>query len=201
MKKTNTFLALILAASMPLSGCATTYLGGEYRTKATDIVRKSDKQTLAKGSEWLFFWGLFDSGRFDLQKELKNQLREDEAVTDLEVKDRLSVGGFFLWVITAGIISHHTLVAKGHPAVVNRPPADRTGTTGAAPVRERETIIIPATPVPAGSARDRSADYDAGLRDGQKERGMDTKDRSIKSDRSQQYNDGYRDGLKDAAPR
>jgi hypothetical protein len=215
MKKTNTFLALLLAASMPLSGCASTYLGGEYRTKANDLARKSDKQTLAKGSEWLFFWGLLDTGRFNVQKELRNQLREDEAVTDLEIKDRLSVGGFFLWLITAGIISHHTLVAKGHPAVVNRPPTDRTGTTGAAPVRERETIVVPATPVPAGSARepsdrdridrsdrmgrtDRSADYDAGFRDGQKDRGMDTKDRSIKTDRSEQYNDGYRDGLKDA---
>src|SRR5437899_2546598 len=107
MKRTNSLVALALAASMPVTGCATTYLGGEYRTKANDIVRKEDKQTLAKGSEWLFFWGLVDTGHFNLNKELRNQLREDEAVSDLEIKDRLSVGGFFLWLITAGIVSHH----------------------------------------------------------------------------------------------
>jgi hypothetical protein len=208
MRRTSSILALTLAASMPLSGCATTYLGGEYRTKANDLARKHDKTTLAKGSEWLFFWGLLDTGRFNVQKELRNQLREDECVTDLEVKDRLSVGGFFLWLITAGIISHHSLIAKGHPAVINRPPTDR-GTTGATtPTRERETIIVPATPVPAGSARDdgmrrdRTPDYDEGFRDGQRDRGIDTRDRtSPKTDRSGDYNDGYRDGLKDAGGR
>jgi len=196
MKRTNSLLALLLAASMPVTGCATTYLGGEYRTKANDLARKEDKHTLAKGSEWLFFWGLFDTGRFNLQKELRNQLREDEAVTDLEVKDRLSVGGFFLWIITAGIISHHTLVAKGQPSVINRPAPDRSPTS-AAPTRERETIIVPATPVPAGSGR--SVDYNEGFRDGQRDRGMDHKGTSTpRTDRSSEYNDGYRDGLKDA---
>jgi hypothetical protein len=194
MKRTNAYLALLLAASMPLTtGCATTYLGGEYRTTAMDIAKKEDKRTLAKGSEWLFFWGLLDSGTFNLQKELRNQLREDEAVTDLEVKDRLSVGGFFLWLITAGIVSHHTLVAKGHPSVINRPPA--TPATGA---REKETIIVPAAaaPVPAGAAR--SADYNDGYRDGMKDRGTDLKDRPTRTDRSADYNEGYREGLKDA---
>lgn len=197
MKKSSTFLALLLAASMPLTGCATTYLGGEYRTKSTDLVRKEDKRTLAKGSEWLFFWGLFDTGRFNVQKELKNQLREDECVTDLEVKDRLSIGGFFLWIITAGIISHHTLVAKGQPSVINRPPADKTTGAAPAPVRERETIIVPAAPVPAGSGK--SADYNEGYREGVKDRGSDMKDRPVKTDRSGDYNDGYRDGLKDGS--
>jgi hypothetical protein len=194
MKRTNAYLALLLAASMPLTtGCATTYLGGEYRTTAMDIAKKEDKRTLAKGSEWLFFWGLLDSGSFNLQKELRNQLREDEAVTDLEVKDRLSVGGFFLWLITAGIVSHHTLVAKGHPSVINRPvPA-----TGA--VREKETIIVPAAPAPAGYPRaDRSADYNEGYRDGMKDRGTDLKDRPTRTDRSADYSEGYRDGLKDS---
>ncbi|MEZ0231023.1 MAG: hypothetical protein ACAI25_20575 [Planctomycetota bacterium] len=198
MKRTSSILALTLAASMPLSGCATTYLGGEYRTKANELARKHDKTTLAEGSEWLFFWGLLDSGRFNVQKELRNQLREDECVTDLEVKDRLSVGGFFLWLITAGIISHHNLIAKGHPAVINRPPAEKT--TGAAPTKERETIIVPAAPVPAGSAK--TPDYDEGYRAGQRDRGMDTKDRAEpRGDRSTNYNDGYRDGLKDSGGR
>jgi hypothetical protein len=198
VNRTGNLLALTLAASMPVTGCATTYLGGEYRTKANELAHKQDKHTLAKGSEWLFFWGLLDSGKFNLQKELRNQLREDECVTDLEVKDRLSVGGFFLWIITAGIISHHTLVAKGHPAVINRPAPEPAGTSTAP--RERETIIVPAAPVPAGSGRaDRSADYNEGFRDAQRDRASDVRDRPMRSDRSGEYNDGYRDGIKDAS--
>lgn len=198
MKRTNALLALLLAASMPVSGCATTYLGGEYRTKTSDIARKEDKHTLAKGSEWLFFWGLLDTGRFNLEKELRNQLREDECVADLEVKDRLSIGGFFLWIITAGIISHHSLVAKGHPSVINRP-APATGVSG--PVRERETIVVPAAPAPAGYGRtDRSPDYSQGYKDGMRDRGSDIKDRpATRTDRSVDYNEGYRDGLKDSS--
>jgi len=207
MRKTNGLLTLLLAASMmPVTGCATTYLGGEYRTKANDIAKKEDKHTLAKGNEWLFFWGLFDTGHFNLNKELRNQLREDECVTDLEVKDRLSIGGAFLWLITGGIVSHHRLVAKGHPSVINRPAP--TPAVGSAPVRERETIVVPAAPAPAGYDRgvksDRSSDYNEGFRDAMKDRSSDHPSDikgSAKTDRSVDYNEGYRDGLKDSGGR
>lgn len=192
MKRTNSLLALVLAASMPVTGCASTHLGGEYRTEATDIAKTEESRTLAKGNEWMFFWGLLDSGSFDLQSELKKQLREDECVTNLEIKDRLSVGGFFLWLITAGIISHHSIVAKGSPAVLNRPAPEKSA-TGAVPV-------APAAPLPAGSAR--SPDYNEGYREGVKDARSDVKDRPpTKTDRSTDYNDGYRDGLKDSGGR
>jgi len=197
VKRTNALIALVLAASLPVSGCATTYLGGEYRTKANDLAHKGDKHTLAKGNEWLFFWGLLDTGHFNLQKELRNQLREDECVTDLEVKDRLSIGGFFLWIITAGIVSHHTIVAKGHPAVISTPPPERA--TGAAPARERETIIVPAQPVPAGAAK--SADYNEGYKEGLRDKTRAEGDRTAPTGRSSDYMDGYRDGMKDSSGR
>ena len=139
MRSTSTVLALALAASMPLQGCTTTHLAGEYRTKSNDLVRKEKKRTLAKGSNWLFFWGLLDTGHFDLQGKLSDQLRGDEVVTDLEVKDRLSVGGFFLFIITAGIVSHHALVAKGSPAISNRPPAEKGTATAPSPAPVRST--------------------------------------------------------------
>ena len=39
---------------------------------------------------------------------------------NLEVKNKLSVGGFFLWLITGGIVSHHRLTARGQVALSER---------------------------------------------------------------------------------
>jgi hypothetical protein len=180
MKRTKTLLAIVLAASMPIAGCSATYLGGEYRTDATNIAKKGDPHTLAKGSEWMFFWGLFDSGHFDLNQELKSQLREDECITDLEIKDRLSVGGAFLWIFTLGIISHHSLIATGAPSVINRPaPAESTQ--------------------PAGY--NKSPDFDAGYKDGVRDRELPAESRVQRAGASSDYSEGYREGLKTTNPR
>ncbi len=194
MKRTNAMMALTVAASMPVSGCATTHLSGEYRTEATDLARKEESRELAKGSEWLFFWGLLDTGSFNLDRELKAQLREDECVTNLEVKDRLSIGGAFLWIITAGIVSHHSIVASGQPAIINRPPAEKSVT---GPARERETILVPA-PSPAGYPR--SSDYSEGYRAGVNDRTSGAAG-GPGTGRSKDYEDGYKDGLKDTGGR
>ncbi len=183
MKRTKTGLALALACSLPVAGCSTTYLGGEYRTDANSLAKKGEVHTLAKGNEWMFFWGIFDSGHFDLNKELKSQLREDEVVTDLEIKDRISVGGVILWIFTAGIISHHSIVAEGATSVVNRPvpaPAHETTTT------------------PAGYGH--SPDYDAGYKDGVRDRDIPVESRVPRAGASSDYSDGYRDGLRATSP-
>lgn len=176
-------LPLVLACAMPFAGCATTYLGGEYRTDAHSLAKKGETRTLAKGNEWMFFWGIFDSGHFDLNKELKSELREDECVTDLEITDHLSVGGVFLWIFTAGIISHHSIVATGATSVVNHP--------ALVPAKEPAT-----TTTPAGYGK--SADYDAGYKDGIRDRDVPVENRVPRTDASSDYSDGYRDGLKAA---
>jgi len=135
-------------------------------------------------------------------------------VTHLEVRERLSVGGFFLWLVTAGIVSHHTIEIRGSTSVTSRPPAE-PATGSAAPVREkeRETIVTPSAPAPAGYREktieretvgpppiktDRSADYNEGFRDGSRDKGKVeiTGDGPVRPDRSADYNEGYRDALK-----
>jgi hypothetical protein len=197
MRKMNAFLATAMAATLPVAGCATTHLSGDYSPHASgEISRRTERRLLAKGNEWLFFWGLLDSGSFDLDKELRSQLREDEVVTNLDVEDRLSVGGAFLWIITAGIVSHHSIVAEGEPAVV-RAPAEKSA---AGAVHERETIIVPAPPQPAGLPH--SADYSEGLRDGQRDAAAGvSSENKARMERSADYLEGYRDGLKETPPR
>src|SRR3954470_24255265 len=78
MKRTNTLLALGLAAALPVSGCATTHLGGAYRTTATDVSSKQEKRTLDEGSSIPLFWGLFEAGGYDANRELAKKLRPDE---------------------------------------------------------------------------------------------------------------------------
>src|SRR5262245_56192870 len=114
MNRTKSVLAGGLSAALAFSGCATTYLGGAYRTQATDVVSQQPMRTLDEGSCIPLFWGLFVPGSYDAKHELAKKLRPDEEITDLQVKERLSVGGFFLWLITAGIVSHHTIEVRGH---------------------------------------------------------------------------------------
>ncbi len=181
MKRTNAIIALAVAASMPVSGCATTHLSGEYRTDTTDLAAREESRELARGSQWLFLWGLLDSGSFNLDRELKAQLRDNECVTNLEVKDRLSIGGALLWIITVGIVSHHSIVASGQPAIIRR---ERT-----------ETIIVP-EPAPAGYPR--SGDYNEGYRAGVTDRTSGAAG-GPGTGRSKDYEDGYKDGLKDTS--
>lgn len=217
MKRTKSILAGGLCAGLAFSGCATTHLGGAYRTSATDVASKQEMRTLDEGSCIPLFWGLFEAGGYDANRELAKKLRPDEEITNLEIKERLSVGGFFLWLITAGIMSHHTIEVRGHTTVSSRAPAEpATGAvpTTPAPVRERETIVTPAAPAPAGYRekvveRDanpssvppmkatRSADYNEGYREGLRDRGRVTitGDGPVKPERSGDFNEGYRDGI------
>jgi hypothetical protein len=102
---------------MAASGCATTHLSGEYRPHAGGFEEKKatalDKETLGKHSKWLFFWGLLDTRDYDTTADLAANVKEGYVVRDLEVKDRESIAGVFLWIITAGIVNHHTVVLKG----------------------------------------------------------------------------------------
>ena len=181
--------SLFLLAALGLGGCASTHLSGEYRTEPADVVHKGERRRIAKGNEWMFFWGILDTGSFNLDHEIKKQLRADEVVTDLEITDRLSVGGAFLWIITAGIVSHHSIVADGSISLVNRPPVAEPASPGP-PAKEKPVA-------PAGGA-EQSADYKQGYRDGRTDSAMEEKDRPSRSGRTSDYESGYRDGLKDA---
>jgi hypothetical protein len=205
MKRSKAALALTLAASIPASGCATVHLGGIYRTKATDIVMKEPERTLDEGSTWPLFWGLFIAGSYDANRELAKKLRPDEEVAHLQVRERLSVGGIFLWLVTAGIVSHHTVEIRGATAVVSRPPAEPATGAAAAPA-EREGVT-PAGTQPAGYHETtappplksgKSADYNEGYRDGMRDKGRVevTGDGPVRPDRSADYNGGYRDAIK-----
>ncbi|HZV00921.1 MAG TPA: hypothetical protein VFF73_29670 [Planctomycetota bacterium] len=181
MRRTSRTLAYVLAAALPAAGCATTHLSGEYRTSPTTVSMKEGMRTLDEGSAWPLFWGLFDAGSYDAGRELSKKLRPDEVVTSLEVKERLSVGGFFLWLITAGIVSHHTIEINGRTSVSSRPPAEPA--TGGGPV--------------APARADKSGDWNEGYRDGLRDKGrvVITGDGPVKPDRSADYNEGYRDAL------
>jgi hypothetical protein len=117
MTRTHARFAPLLAAAMAASGCATTHFSGEYRPRATGAesegVTATDKETLGRHSKWLFFWGLLDT-KDTFTNDLDARVREGYVVRDLEVKDRESIPGVFLWIITAGIVNHHTVVLKGH---------------------------------------------------------------------------------------
>ena len=119
--KTNlrTALALSLALSVPLTACQTTRLDGTYHP-LKNAATGGHKRTLAKDSEWLFFWGLATAGSFNVDDEIRDEVGKHEVVSDLEVRHRISIWGVLLWVVTAGIVSHHAVVLKGR--VGHEPP-------------------------------------------------------------------------------
>jgi hypothetical protein len=219
MTRTKSILAGGLSAALALggTGCSVTHLGGAYRTAATDVSSKQEMRTLDDGSTFPLFWGLFEAGSYDANRELAKKLRPDEEITNLEIKERISVGGFFLWLITAGIVSHHTIEVRGVTAVSSRPPAEPATGAAATPTRERErTIVTPAAPAPAGYERERVIENrdgsgrvierdrspaPAGGAPGQViERETTTPPTGpipIKANRSADYNEGYRDGARD----
>ncbi|MEZ0231024.1 MAG: hypothetical protein ACAI25_20580 [Planctomycetota bacterium] len=126
MTRSRARFAPVLAAALAASGCATTHLSGEYRPHAggPDDKRAPDLENLGEHSKWLFFWGLLDTRDYDTTSDLKGHVKDGYIVRDVEIKDRESVGGVFLWIITAGIVNHHTVVIKGRtvaPSTTARP--------------------------------------------------------------------------------
>lgn len=187
MRLANCVLALVACA-----GCTTTHLGGAYRTDSNDIASRRATRTLDEGSSWPLFWGLFPAGSYDVNHELAKMLRPDEVVTGLEVRERTSVGGFFLWLVTAGIVTHHTIEVRGSIAVVNRPAAG-PATTRVTPAREREREVIYYQPdAPPG------AEYDRGYRDAYRDRTTGELG-THEGGRTSDYTEGYREGYR-AAP-
>lgn len=115
---TRTALALALAA-LVLAGCRSPInLGGEYRARSHDLVKKSpDKLTLIEDDRWTFLWGIFDSGDMDVHWQLERQLRsEDECFVDLEVREYTTIPGYILGWLTAGIVSHQEVKVRGQKA-------------------------------------------------------------------------------------
>jgi len=112
-------LALMLAGSLASTGCATAHLSGEYSPGpkgsniSNDVTSKTEKQNLAEGSDWVLFWGLVEAASTDLGAEARGKLRPDEQIRDAEVRNHLSLPGALLWIITAGLVSHHDLVLSG----------------------------------------------------------------------------------------
>jgi hypothetical protein len=120
MKRTAARFAPLLATAMAASGCATTHLSGEYRPHAgaeldTTKPDSTEKEVIGEHGKWLFLWGLIDTRDFDTASDFKERVKEGYIVKDIEVKDRESVAGVFLWIITAGLVNHHTIVIKAHP--------------------------------------------------------------------------------------
>jgi hypothetical protein len=117
-------LALLLASSLSLPGCATAHLGGDYypQSPASNTTRETtghkDKQNLAEGHDWVLFWGLIELASSDLGEAAKKDLRNDEVIQDVEVRNHLSLPGALLWVVTLGLVSHHDLVLRGEVATL-----------------------------------------------------------------------------------
>lgn len=133
MRRTTTALGFLLASVLALDGCAKTTLQGLYRPQANDVAEHEEPRVLASGSEWVFLWGMVPTGDFDLNMEMERSLRENEGLTDVEVEDHLSIGGFFLWLVTAGIVSHHSVTATGQVVIVRDRAAPPTPTPAPAP--------------------------------------------------------------------
>lgn len=167
-------LALGLAGAVSFTGCATAHLKGEYCPQgvpkdAGTPVAKSDKQTLAEGHDWVLFWGIVELASSDLGDEAKGKLRADEVVTDTEVRNHISLPGALLWIVTAGIFSHHDLTLKGRVVTLKPNEHDRGGydrergdrnerTTSQLPAEQ--TIIIGGAGVGSSEGRGGSAGRD-----------------------------------------
>src|SRR5205823_3290957 len=89
------------------------------------IEKKSDKETLYKGSDWTLFWGIVNLGSNHPEDKLTSGLSENQVLTDLEVRDHISLPGALLWIVTGGIISHHDMDVRGRIATIKEPDKDR----------------------------------------------------------------------------
>jgi hypothetical protein len=123
--------SLALAVAMT-AGCSSTVLSGTYRPTAENVSELGEVEEVASGGQWLFFWGLLDSGTTDLREDMGKGLKGYESLVNIEVQNKLSVGGFFLWLFTAGIVSHHNINVRAQTAL-----SERTTPPPTAPVAPR----------------------------------------------------------------
>jgi hypothetical protein len=169
MRRLLGLLVLVVGSAVSVAGCATTHVQGEFRPDAkSDITKKTDMQTLADGSNWPLFWGLVELGSNNVNDELSSHLHENEVITDMEVRQHLSLPGALLWIISAGIVSHHDIDVRGRIAQVKEKKVEEPKPTTA--MGDRTTIIVPIAPLPAGFAR---VDDDYGDRDAYAEATID----------------------------
>jgi len=147
MRHVNRPLAILLAGVLSGTGCATAHLKGEYSpqylpsNQAKEITGTSEKSTLAKGHDWVLFWGLCEIASTDMGKKVRQRLRPDEIITDTEVRNHVSLPGVLLWIVTGGLVSHHHLDLRGRVAYVKEKPLPQAQAT---PVERERTIVVPA---------------------------------------------------------
>jgi len=69
-----------------------------------------------------------------MAEKLKGQLRPDELIQDAEVRNHVSLPGALLWIVTAGIVSHHSVDLRGRIVTAKElPPPPTPAERGAAP--------------------------------------------------------------------
>jgi hypothetical protein len=181
----------LLAVSLLAAGCTTTHFEGSYRTEPTETTYSERMRTLDEGSSWPLFWGLFPAGSYAADRELARFLRPDETVTHLEIRERTSVGGVFLWIVTLGLVTHHTIEVRGEVAVVSRPPAEPAAIHEKRPVEKERATTAP----PPESSSDA---YDRGYRAGYRERSTG-ETAEPEAEPTREYQQGFKEGLKDAS--
>lgn len=150
MKRNGRLLAVVLACAVPLSACTTTHFYGEYHPRsasspeagrsAKNVARaggnavkdvlggREQAPVLATGHSWVFLWGTLDTGSVEVDDIMSSSFK-DKTLTNMEVEDRISLAGVVLWVLTAGIFSHHTVIVRGdvvEPTPPPTAPASRT---------------------------------------------------------------------------
>ncbi len=147
MRPHNRFLALSLAGLVSATGCATAHMRGEYAPQSLprggEVTNSSELNTLAEGHDWVLLWGIVELASSDLDDDVRAKLRPDVVLTDVQVRNHVSLPGVFLWIATAGLVSHHDLDLRGRIATVKEEPKP----TGTVALDRERTIIVP-TPAP-----------------------------------------------------
>ncbi|MEZ0230406.1 MAG: hypothetical protein ACAI25_17420 [Planctomycetota bacterium] len=149
-------LGLLLSGTLFATGCATAHLAGQYTPQSVspnatrEVTNKTEKQNLAEGSDWVLFWGLVEAASSDLADEAKRNLRQDEAILDPEVRNHLSLPGALLWIVTAGIVSHHDLVLSGRVGTLKIAEPPKPEPAAAVPIERR--IVVTKEPYVASES-------------------------------------------------
>jgi hypothetical protein len=148
----NKTVALVLAAALPLSACTTTHLAGDYHPRGTGTsegtasdVYKSGKESvegvgraneqkpvIATGHSFTFLWGTLNTGSVQVDVMLSPSFK-DKTIRGVEVEDRISLGGVVLWILTAGIFSHHSVIVRGDIAPETPPPSTTPSSSPSTP--------------------------------------------------------------------
>jgi len=153
MRRPSRALALVLAASMPLSACTTAHFYGEYHPRqseaeagssaksiarkgedtAKDVVGGREQQpVLATGNNFTFLWGTLNTGSMEVDDLLSPSVKQ-KTLKNVSVEDRISLAGVVLWIFTVGIFSHHSVIVRGD--VTDKPAIE--GSPAPAPATER----------------------------------------------------------------